>query len=40
MCDNMYYENKQKPKLKNTTKIEEESPELEMIEEQPLSINA
>ena len=36
MCDFMYYENKQKGKLKNRIDIEEHELEIERVEEQPL----
>jgi hypothetical protein len=36
MCDYMYYEHKQKGKLKNLIPLEE--PELEKIEEQPITV--
>ena len=38
MCDYMYYESKQKGKLKNLVPAEE--PELEQVEEQPMTVKA
>ena len=38
MCDYMYYEQKQKGKLKNLMPVEE--PDLETTEEQPMTIKA
>jgi hypothetical protein len=38
MCDYMYYEHKQRGKLKNLVPAEE--PELEKAEEQPMTVNA
>lgn len=38
MCDYMYYEEKQKSKLKNMVPAEE--PELEKVEEQPMTVKA
>jgi hypothetical protein len=39
MCDYMYYENKQRGKLKNRINIEEQEPELEKVEATPLVAN-
>lgn len=38
MCDYMYYEHKQRGKVKNLIPVEE--PELEKVEEQPISVKA
>lgn len=38
MCEYMYYEQKQKGKLKNLVPAEE--PELEKVEEQPIPVKA
>jgi len=38
MCDYMYYEHKQRGKLKNLIPAEE--PELEKVEEQPMTVKA
>jgi len=38
MCDYMYYEGKQRGKLKNLIPAEE--PELEKVEEQPMTVKA
>jgi len=38
MCDYMYYEHKQRGKLKNLVPAEE--PELEKVEEQPMTVKA
>jgi hypothetical protein len=38
MCDYMYYEAKQKGKLKNLVPVEE--PELEQVEEEPMTVRA
>ncbi len=38
MCDYMYYEHKQRGKLKNLVPTEE--PELEKVEEQPMTVKA
>jgi hypothetical protein len=38
MCDYMYYEQKQRGKLKNLVPAEE--PELEKVEEQPMTVKA
>jgi hypothetical protein len=36
MCDYMYYEQRQRDKLKNLVPVEE--PELEKVEEQPMTV--
>jgi len=38
MCDYMYYEKKQRGRLKNIEPVEE--PELEKVEEQPITVKA
>jgi hypothetical protein len=38
MCDYMYYEHKQRGKLKNLVPVEE--PELEKAEEKPMTVKA
>ena len=38
MCDYMYHEHKQRGKLKNLVPAEE--PELEKVEEQPMTVKA
>jgi hypothetical protein len=40
MCDYMYYEHKQRARIKNSIPETKEQPELEKVEEHPMTVKA